>query len=446
MLMVILILTTAISFQYPRKEKTREFPPKFFGKRLPELNNGRPLVSTGVSYAPDQILVKFKPSLPAQAVSATLSAYRTKKMKRIPRINVYQLKLPEDVTVEEMIYVMSQNPDIEYAEPNYKAYIATNDTFFKYQYALQNTGQRVAPPSIPGAPTGIQAADTRATKAWDETKGDEQVLIAVIDTGVDLNHPDIKNKIFSSGQDFVNDDSDATDDNGHGTWVAGIAAAEANNSEGIAGVAWNCRVLPVKTMDEEGTGFYSWIIEGIRWAVDNGADVINMSLGGDVPSQSLESAVQYAFQKDVIVVAAAGNDSDTVLYPGAYDAYCLAVAATDASDEVPGWSNAGPEVDVAAPGVWIVSLFPEYLTPSGFLPYIWGDGTSASTPHVAGLAALIKSIKPWLTVSEIMTVIRYSADDVNSAEYPGKDEFMGYGRINMEKALVPIKITTSSRQ
>ncbi len=442
-LMVILILMTAVNFQVFKGDKIKEFLPRYLGKKIPELNNGRLFTSKKLAYAPDQILVKFKPSVSAPSVRAVLSAYKTKEMKRIPKINVYQVKLPKDVSVEEMIYVMSQNPDIEYAEPNYKAYIATNDTFFRYQYALQNTGQEIG---IPGSPRGRERADIKAVSAWIETKGDPDTVIAIIDTGIDFEHPDIKDKIVSPGRDIVNGDDDPTDDNGHGTHVAGIAAASTNNDEGIAGVAWSCRVLPVKSMDEEGSGFYSWIIEGIEWAVDNGADVINMSLGGDVPAEALEDAVRYAFQNGVVVVAAAGNDSDSVLFPAAYDDYCLAVAATDYDDLRPDWSNFGPEVDVAAPGERIISLVPAWFFGPESFPYAYGTGTSASTPHVAGLAALIKSIKPWLTPGEIMNIIRYSADDVNSTDYPGVDEFIGYGRINMEKALVPIKITTSARQ
>lgn len=404
------------------------------------MNKGLPFHSKGNRYASDQILVKFKPSLTSQAIEATIAAYQTKKLKRIPKIDVYQLQIPKSVTVEEMLFVLRQNPDVEYAEPNYIASIAItpNDTLFKYQYALNNSGQEIG---IPGSPQGQADADIKAPSAWEETKGDEKILIAVIDTGVDLEHPDIKDKIYSSGRDFVNDDFDATDDNGHGTHVAGIAAAETNNDEGIAGVAWNCKILPVKSMDEEGSGYYSGIEDGIRWAADNGADVINLSLGGDVPAQSLEDAVKYAFAKNVIIVAAAGNDSTSVLFPAAYDDYCLAVAATDYEDFRPDWSNFGPEVDVAAPGVRVISLVPTWFWGPDSLPYAFGSGTSMSTPHVAGLAALIKGLKPRLKPGEIMNVIRYSADDVNSADNPGKDELIGYGRIDMEKALVPIKIT-----
>lgn len=442
LLIIIFAFFSIASFKNLKYDKERLQRRPFLRKSLKSMNNGLPFRSRGIRYAPDQILVKFKPSLSSQAIEATIFAYQSKKIKRIPRIDVFQLQIPKGMTVEEMLYVMRQNPDVEFAEPNYVAYIATtpNDTLFKYQYALHNSGQEIGPP---GSPPGKAGSDIRATSAWEETKGDEEVLIAVIDTGVDLEHPDLKNKIFSSGRDFANDDDDATDDNGHGTFVAGIAAAETNNNEGVAGVAWNCKILPIKAMDEEGSGFYSWIIDGIIWAAENGADVINLSLGGDVPAESLETAVRNAFQKNIIIVAAAGNDEASVLYPAAYDDYCLAVAATDFDDNRPEWSNSGPEVDVAAPGVRVVGTVPTWYWGPGSFPYGFWGGTSMSTPHVAGLVALLKSIKPWLKPSDIMNVIRYSADDVNSTEHPGKDDFIGYGRINMEKALVPIKITRS---
>ncbi|TET74758.1 MAG: peptidase S8, partial [Candidatus Aminicenantes bacterium] len=254
-------------------------------------------------------------------------------------------------------------------------------------------------------------------------------------------------KILSSGRDFVNDDLDATDDHGHGTHVAGIAAAESNNNEGIAGVAWNCKILPIKIVDEEGYGDYYSMIEGITYAADNGADVINLSVGGEFTAQTLEEALKYAYDKDIVIIAAVGNEGGAVLFPAAYDDYCLAVAATDYDDIRVDWSNFGPEVDVAAPGERIISLVPTWypFTIWGDFelpPYGYGFGTSLAAPHVSGFAALIKSIKPWLTAAEIMNIIRYSADDTNNEDYPGKDEFIGYGRINMEKALVPIKITT----
>lgn len=407
---------------------------------LKALNQGLPFTSKGSQYSSNHVLVKFKPTLREENIEITIAAYGAKKIRKIPVLDVYKIQISEASTVEETLYALSRNPDVEYAEPDYIASIALtpNDPLFSYQYSLSNSGQQIG--SLPGSPKGKESADIKATAGWEETTGKENVIIAIIDTGVDLLHPDLKNKIQSSGRDLVNNDFDATDDHGHGTHVAGIAAADTNNGEGVAGVAWKCKILPVKVMDKEGTGFYSWVIEATIWAVDNGAQVVNLSLGGDEPAQSLRDAVKYAFEKGAVVVAAAGNDGGAVLYPAAYDAYCLAVAATDYNDLRTSWSNFGSSVDIAAPGERVAGCVPTWYWGPNSFPYAFSSGTSMSTAHASGLAALIKSIKPWLTAGEIMDVIRYSADDINASQHKGKDEFIGYGRINMEKALVPIKI------
>jgi subtilisin family serine protease len=392
-------------------------------------------------YVEGQILVKFKPSLPLIRKAAALVAYQLRAVNKISGLDVYIAQIPEKATVEEIVYAMNRNPDVEYAEPNYTGTIAVtpNDFFFRLQYALSNIGQEVG--SIPGSPQGKPSCDIKAPSAWEETKGKENVVIAICDTGVDLTHPDLKNKLKNSGRDVVNNDFDATDDNGHGTAVAGIAGAETNNNEGIAGVAWKCKILPVKVAAKDGTFDMAKISEGIKWAADNGADVINLSLQSNAASQTLRDALSYAYDKNIVIVAAAGNSGAAVTYPAAYDSYCLAVAATDYNDARWPSSNYGSEIDVAAPGVKIYSTAPQWLVGADQVPYKFWDGTSMAAPHVAGLAALIKSIKPWLKASEIMDIIRYSADDVNADKYPGKDEYIGYGRINMEKALVPLKIT-----
>ncbi len=393
----------------------------------------------GNPYAPGEALVKFKPSLRAQLISPTIRAYGAEEISKISGLEIYRLKVPERTTVEEMVFALSQNPDVEYAEPNYKTRLCVtpNDKYFDYQYYLRNTGQEIPTEE---RPRGKKDADIKATTAWEETKGKADILIAILDTGVDLSHPDLKTKIYSGGRDFINNDFEANDDYGHGTAVASVAAAETDNSEGIAGVAWNSKILPVKIMDENGEGVYSDLIAGIKWAVDNRASVVNLSLGGDEPSSGLRDALKYAHDKGVVVVAAAGNDSSAVLYPAAYDDYCLAIAATDYEDKQADWSNFGSQVDVAAPGVSIICAVPTWFFGPGSNPYGIGGGTSLSTPQVAGLAALLKALKPWLSVDQVMDVIRYSADDVNSANHPGKDNYLGYGRINMEKALVPIRI------
>jgi thermitase len=439
----LVLFASAYGFQRIKTERTKEGsarPDRPSNRRaIGTFNGGRPLHTQGPRFAPGQVLVRFKPNVSTQLVEATLARYGSQEIKRIPHLNLYQIRIPDGTSVEEMVYALSQNPDVQSAGPNYVARITVtpNDPFFRYQYALNNTGQAIG---VPGSPSGKANADIRATAGWEETKGAAETIIAIIDSGVDFDHPDLKNKIVSRGRDFANDDWDATDDNGHGTYVAGIAAADTNNDEGIAGVAWNCRILPVKITDAEGSAWYDDLIDGILWAADNGAAVINLSMGGPDSDPALSDALRYAQEKGVVIAASAGNDNTAVFYPAAYDAYCLAVAATDYEDIRASYSCFGPEVDVAAPGEAVLSLVPTWYWGPDYLPYAYGYGTSASAPHVAGLAALLKGLKPWLTPKEIMDVIRFSADDVNSSEHPGKDDYLGYGRINIEKALVPIKL------
>jgi len=460
-----------------KSDRKQDGNSSFNPEKFKLINEGRINHFNGRRYAQDQILVKFKPSLSEEMREATVVAYQARKIRRIPRIDVYQLQTPENVSVEEMLYLLERNPDVEYAEPNYirRLALTPNDPFFDYQYALYNPGQAVPP----GSPQGIEIPDIKAREAWEETTGNEEVIIAILDTGVDFSHPDLDDKLLLNGYDFVYDDSDPTDDDGHGTYVAGIAAAETNNGEGIAGVAWNCKIMPLKvvftqvTPPDEPYSEIGWIADAIRHAVDNGADVINMSFGSPDYSQAERDAIRYAYNNGVVVVAAAGNDGIETYYPAAYDE-CIAVAATNSNDErvtfvntatdLPPWeSNYGPEIDVAAPGDEIISLVPTW-----YPALIWGDitvppygfasGTSASAPHVAGLAALIISIKGMeegdilldengiLIVENVMNIIRYTADDVNFTNYSGRDDFIGYGRINMERALVPIIISSLNKK
>lgn len=409
------------------------------------INEGIPYRAGERRYVPGQVLIRFKPAVSDQMREVAINSYQARKIKRIPGLDVYQLQIPEYMSVEEMVYLLRQNPDIELAGPNIIRHISRtpNDPYFVEQYALYNSGQEVGPPASPQS--GTLRADIKAREGWDETIGSEEVVIAILDTGVDFNHPDLDDKLLSSGYDFVNDDTDPTDDQGHGTFVAGIAAAETNNGEGIAGVAWNCMVLPIKVADSTGSIAIAAEIAGINYAVEQGADVINLSLGGPGSDPFEQAAVAYAHEHDIVVVAAAGNNGGATEYPAAYDE-CMAVAATDYDDLRSTWSNFGPEIDVAAPGDTVFSLYPTDLVVPPFLPYAWGQGTSASAPHVAGLAALIRSIKPELSAEDIMNVIRYTADDVNSASYEGRDNFIGYGRISMEKALVPIIISALYRK
>jgi len=290
---IILFLSLTVSFnnadQDRRIRRVTEFNHKDF--RVDQ-DNFRSRVNNQ-RYASNEVLVKFKSSLTENEVASLIEIYQSERIRKIPKLNVYQIQIPEHYSVEEMVYAFDRNPDVEYAEPNYIARITEtpNDLLFREQYALNNTGQDLG---VPGSPSGTARADIKAPEGWEETKGTDATVIAILDTGIDLVHPDLQNKIISGGRDFVNDDFDASDDNWHGTHVAGIAAADTNNNEGIAGVAWNCRLLPVKVLDDEGDGFYSWIADGIRWAADEGADVISMSFGGPSEGAILREALNYA--------------------------------------------------------------------------------------------------------------------------------------------------------
>lgn len=437
---LIYILFITVNFSFDQKDSKKLHRNLKTGHKIPSLNKNRLHRPPRSQYAADQVLIKFKSRTTHHQISSALSFYRVKPLRQIPEIDVFQVQIPSDLTVEEMLALLKRNPDVEYAEPNYKTHILAtpNDTLFQYQYALHNTGQIIG--SVPGSPQGKNLADINAPEAWEESKGNQDIIIAVIDSGVDFDHTDLSEKMISRGRDFVNDDMDATDDYYHGTFISGIIAADTNNKEGIAGVSWNCKILPIKAIDNDGTGLYTWMIEAITWAADQGVDIINMSIGGDAPSDALKDALEDAYQKGVLIAAAAGNDTEPVLYPAAYDDYVLAVAATDYNDNRTTWSNFGPQIDVAAPGERILSCVPTWYFGQGSIPYGYGSGTSASVSHVSGLAALIKSIKPWLSPKDIMNIIRYTADDINRNEHPGLDEYVGYGRINMEKALVPVKI------
>ncbi|MGE5742264.1 MAG: S8 family peptidase [Candidatus Aminicenantes bacterium RBG_16_66_30] len=391
-------------------------------------------------YASDRVLVRFRPEIDEAYADGLLRSYGFPVVHRIDGIGVYSVKTAAGVSVGETLAMLRRNGDIELARPDTRARLTDipNDPYFAaYQYNLRNRGGilDVSPDIRPQMTAG---ADIKATTAWDVTKGLAETVIAILDSGVDMTHPELADKMVSAGHDFANNDDDATDDVWHGTHVAGIAAADTNNSIGIAGVARNCRILPVKVTDATGDGFYSWIIDGIIYAADQGADVINLSLGGDVDDPFLKDACKYAHDKGTVVVASAGNDGIAmVLYPAAYDEYVLAVAASDYNDAIAGFSSFGPEVDVAAPGVWILAPAPQWYVGEGFLPYLFGSGTSMAAPHVSGMAALIKSLKPDLAVDDIMKLIRYTADDINKTAFPGRDDYAGYGRINMTRALAP---------
>jgi subtilisin family serine protease len=274
-----------------------------------------------------------------------------------------------------------------------------------------------------------------APAAWGISTGQGN-LIAVLDSGTDLDHPDLASKVRTDiDWDFINNDGVADDDHGHGTHVSGIAAAATDNSVGVAGMGWNATILPLKVLDDEGDGNSLVLANAIRYAADNQADVINMSLGGpyDCPS-TVQEAVDYAYGEGVLLVAAAGNHDATHPNAEMFPANCehvLGVAATTSSDSVAYYSNYGNHVSVAAPGSSIYST--GWTGDSGCSSgYCYKSGTSMATPHVAGLAALVRARYPSYTPGQVASAILDNAEDKGAT---GWDEYYGCGRIDAFSAL-----------
>ena len=313
--------------------------------------------------SPERLLIKFTPGTSCADMAAVHQKVGGKVQSDIPEIGVQVVAVPHgEGAVRAATY--RQQKEVASVEPDAVAQAVDipNDPYFNSQWDM----------------TKVQAPE-----AWDITQGSPDIRIAILDTGIDLDHPDLANKIASS----INFTDSATCDDiyGHGTHVAGIAAAAANNGLGVAGLGRNCSIMNVKVLGNDGFGYYSWVVEGVTWAADNGANVINMSLGDTAPSSILQSAIDYACSKGVVVVAAAGNNhSSSPFYP-AYYSNCIAVGSTNVSDTLSGSSNFGSWVDVAAPGESIYSC-----RPNGLYGYL--SGTSMASPHVAGLASLVFAV------------------------------------------------------
>lgn len=252
------------------------------------------------------------------------------------------------------------------------------------------------------------------------------VVVAVIDTGVDATHPDLEGKVLD-GWDSMNKDGKGTrDPNGHGTHIAGIIAATPDNGIGVAGIAPGVKILPVRVLDSSGNGDDGELAIGIIWAVDNGADVLNISIGGAVPSELLEGSLDYALSRNVVVVVAAGNgalNGNVPSYPGAYP-QVLTVGAVDSSNKIAAYSSTGDYLDIVAPGSWIRSTWPQNS-------YQWSSGTSMATPFVAASAAILIA-STGERGSQISSKLEMSAIDLGAA---GKDSIYGFGLVNPLKAL-----------
>jgi subtilisin family serine protease len=401
--------------------------------------------------------------------------------------NIFVIEVPEGVDMAELTAEYNRLDNVEYAHPDYMAelYETPNDPLYSHQWALHNIGQGFYHVQrytgyyndILTTDYGFTDADIDAHEVFanppDKTS---TVIVAIIDTGVDMDHPDLIGRIWSNpgeipdngldddhngfiddyhGWDFTGDntyippleDNDPTDEYGHGTHCAGIVAAVADNNLGVAGIIDDCRIMPIK--------FYpvmlsSYAARAIVYAADNGADVISMSFGYPWPVQILEDALDYARMKGVILCAAAGNDEAEFLnYPAGYP-QVITVGATDCRDEVTHFSTYGDHLDLCAPGQSILSLRGDYTDmyeihnePNVHIIdeiYYLASGTSMACPHAAGAAAYLRAVSPGLSPDKVQEILQISADDLDdpygNGEYlPGWDKYSGHGRVNLHNAL-----------
>lgn len=377
----------------------------------------------------------------------------------LDRIYKLQFELEPHESIQDVLAAYNNDPNVEYAELNYMVSIRKepDDPLYPLQWPLDNTGQDYPASGKYNLPPGTPDSDIDAPKAWDVHTGSSEVIVAVVDTGVDYNHRDLQGNIWINsgeipyngfdddgngyiddmyGYDVINHDSAPIDDNGHGTHCSGTIAAGGNNGLDIAGVCWNAKIMALKFLDENGEGFTADAATAIYYAAEMGADVISNSWGGPYYSEMLEEAIDYAHSQGVIMVAAAGNgNSDSTHYPSFYE-HMISVAATNSNDQKAPFSNYGSRVDIAAPGVDVLSLraagtslgttHDDYTTIA--------SGTSMACPHAAAIIALIISNHPDIYTQVIVARLFETTDDI-STQNPGFDGLLGTGRVNAYKAV-----------
>ncbi|HZE11504.1 MAG TPA: S8 family serine peptidase, partial [Burkholderiales bacterium] len=373
---------------------------------------------------PGEFLVKFKPHVSRVSGMNSLSQLPLRSMRAYRSVaGLHHVRLSPGMRTEQALSAFRKSPDVEYVEPNYIVSInaTPNDPSFPSQWGLHNVGQT----------GGTVDADVDAPEAWDITTGSSDVVVAVIDTGVDYNHQDLAANIFRNsadcndngidddgngfiddchGIDTANGDSDPNDDNGHGTHVSGIIGAVGNNGIGVAGVAWNAKILPCKFLDSTGSGAIADAIACLDYVAamkDRGVNIVasNNSWGSGFPSQALSDAIEAQMQRGILFVTAAGNAGDNndewfPQYPCSFDLpNILCVAATRDLNDLAFFSNFGSStVHLAAPGMNILSTTPGNT-------YTTLSGTSMASPHVAGAVALVKSQDPardWRTIKNLI--------------------------------------------
>jgi predicted outer membrane repeat protein len=410
----------------------------------------------------------------AVASSIVSGAYVDKEYDHLVS-GLAMVKLPQGVSVPDAVILFNQSTNILYAQPNYKirALIIPIDPRFPEQWALNNTGQT----------GGLPDADIDAPQAWDIVSGSPDVIVAVIDSGIDYNHPDLNANMWINagevnqpgvvdandfndvdddgngynddiyGYDFVDDDFDPMDENFHGTFVAGIIGAVGNNEEGIAGVCWTVKLMALRVLDANGVGDAANAIEAINYAVAMGASIINASWGSYSYNQALYDAIAAAGDAGILVVAAAGNDGlNSAIYPAGYDLdNIISVMATDSRDRRWALSNYHIEqVDLGAPGEGILSTTPtnetNWMNANGIsTDYAFESGTSAAAPHVTGACVLVGLVNPALTPIQIKKIILNTVDETLPEQCVSGGRLNLYNACFMARKGVVINTRTSRR-
>lgn len=412
------------------------------------------LVTVGMRHAasenaPDHILVKFKPAAVAGMKSASvgesldellaalalpagasLSEPVLNQLERDRRKLVAEpapstvnldrflyLRVPPTLTAAKCVARVSRHPWVEYAELDGigQGGVIPNDPNFSSQWHHRN----LAKPS----------ASIQTPPAWDITQGSTNVIIAVLDTGLTSSTEFAGRTV--PGYNFAYTNANPADDHGHGTAVAGTAAANAQNSALVAGVDWRCRIMPLKVLDANNSGFYSWWAQAIDFAVSNGAKVINLSAGGASSSTTVTRAITNAIAQGVIFVTITHNNGVGVItYPGNLT-NCITVGATDAQDRRAGFSNFGPQIDLSAPGTNIYTV-----SRTGTLNIWWG--TSFSAPQVAGVCSLLAALRPGISHADARLLLCAGAEDAvgDVTDTPGFDQYYGWGRLNAFNSLL----------
>ncbi|WP_243735191.1 S8 family serine peptidase [Paenibacillus turpanensis] len=366
---------------------------------VPAANGAEPHAQRGRANLPDTWIVKWKESVPERfrAESEIVRSYEDRL------ITVVKPKKGRDPAAWAAYW--GQSRETVYMQPNQEvriqAGVKPNDTYYSKQYHLQQI---------------------RAEEAWSEATENPQLIIAVVDTGVDLDHPDLTPNLVK-GYNLIDPSEPPEDDNGHGTNVAGVIGAVGNNRLGVTGLLWRTKIMPIKAVEANGRGEEDKLGEGIRYAVDHGAKIVVLSLGLNRYTPYLKEIADYAEKKGVLLVAASGNEGTDVKYPAAYPTV-VAVGGVGLDNTADYRSNRGPELDIVAP--WFV-----YTTAKDG-GYEYNEGTSMAAPQVAGVAGLIWNKYPYMKPVEIRSLLRQTAEDLTSS---GWDAATGYGLLRADLAL-----------